>query len=134
MTAQTYHGSCHCGAVRFAVRLDLAEGISLCNCTFCTKTKASKVYVADDALTILAGTETLADYRAPGSAWPEGHMHHYFCRQCGIRGFSRGFLAAPPVNGWFWGVNVNTLDDVTPEDIAAAPVTYEDHRTSAPAG
>jgi hypothetical protein len=134
MTARQYHGSCHCGAVRFSVIVDLSAGVSQCNCTFCTKTKASKVYVSDEALTVLSGTDALSDYRAPGSAWPEGHIHHYFCRHCGIRGFSRGFLNAPPVNGWFWGVNVNTLDDATPDEIAAAPVIHEDHRTSAPAG
>jgi hypothetical protein len=132
MTKRTYHGSCHCGAVRFAVRLDLTKGVNRCNCTFCTKTKAFKVYVPNTALELLAGIDALTDYRAPGSAWPEGHIHHYFCRHCGVRGFSRGFFDAPPLNGWFWGVNVNALDDATDEEIATAPVILEDNRTSSP--
>jgi hypothetical protein len=132
MTARLYHGSCHCGRVRFAVRLDLAQGVNHCNCTFCTKTKAAKVYVPDAALELVSGAEALSDYRAPVSAWPPGAIHHYFCRQCGIRGFSRGYFDGPPLHGWFWAVNVNALDDVTPDEIAAAPVILEDFRSAAP--
>jgi hypothetical protein len=28
-----YEGGCHCGAVRFAVDIDMAEGGTRCNCT-----------------------------------------------------------------------------------------------------
>jgi len=34
---KTYHGSCHCGAVRFECELDLAEDTSKCNCSIYTK-------------------------------------------------------------------------------------------------
>jgi hypothetical protein len=30
---QTYHGSCHCGTVRFACETDLARDTSKCNCS-----------------------------------------------------------------------------------------------------
>ncbi len=126
MTEKTYHGSCHCGTVRFTARLDLAEGIRKCNCTFCVKTKYWKTFSYGDGLHITAGSDNLADYRSPTSTWPDGAIHHYYCKTCGVRGFSKGYLEFPPFNGTFHAVNVNCLDDVTPEEIIAAPVIFED--------
>jgi hypothetical protein len=126
MTKRTYHGSCHCGAVRFSARIDLGEGIRKCNCTWCVKQKLWKVFSYGDGLVLETGAGALADYRAAGSSWPEGHIHHHFCRTCGVNVFSRGFIDAPPFDGWFHAVNLNALDDVTPEEILAAPVIFED--------
>ena len=49
-----------------------------------------------------------------------------FCTKCGTQVFSRGYLEMEPFNGWFHAVNVSALDDVTPQQLDAAPIFYED--------
>lgn len=125
---KTYHGSCHCGGVHFEAPVDLDEGIRKCNCSYCWKTRLLKAFAYGDSVRVTKGEELLTDYRAEPSSCPPGHIQHRFCRHCGTQLFSRGFLEIAPFNGWFDAVNVATLDNVTDEEIAAAPVIYEDGR------
>ena len=80
---------------------------------------------------LLAGEASLSDYRAANSQWPEGTVHHHFCRRCGIRAFSKGYLDMAPFNGWFHAVNVATLDDASDTELAGGRVQYEDGRGDA---
>ena len=125
---KTYHGSCHCKAIKYEVTLDISEGIHKCNCTYCYKTKYQKVFAKFENLKVTSGKELLSDYRGPDSAWPKDHIHHHFCTTCGVQLFSKGFLemGKEPFTGWFYAVNIATLDDMTPQEIIAAPVIYED--------
>lgn len=122
---KTYHGSCHCGAIRFEADVDLGEGIRKCNCSFCWKLGYKKALVPYDAVRIVAGKDEMRDYRANPSPWPEGHINHYFCPTCGAPPFSRGYLEEM-MGGNFWAVNVACLDDVSEEELSAAPVIFED--------
>lgn len=121
-----YHGSCHCQKVKFQVKLNISQGIRKCNCTFCYKTKYQKTFAAFDDLKITDGAGNLADYRGIDSTWPPDAIHHYFCKICGVQPFSKGYLDMEPFNGWFYAVNIATLDDMTAEEIISAPVIYED--------
>ena len=126
---QTHSGSCHCGAVRYECDLDLYAGTRRCNCSFCLKTRMWKVFVlGEDHFRLLQGADALSDYRARASGWPDGHVHHYFCRHCGVRGFSKGYLEMAPFDGWFHAVNVATLDGLDDSQFAALSVQYEDGR------
>lgn len=123
-----YHGSCHCQEVKFEVELDLTQGIHKCNCTYCYKTKYLKVFSKADKLKLLTDPNRLRDYKATPSSWPEGHIHHYFCNRCGVQLFSKAYLELDmePFNGWFYAVNLATIDDTTPEEIIQAPIIFED--------
>ena len=125
---KTYQGSCHCGAVRFECDLDLAAGTRRCNCSFCAKTRFWKAFAMAGQFRQKQGEDALADYQGEPSQWPQGHVHHYFCRRCGVRPFSKGYLEMAPFNGEFHAVNIACLDDATDEELAGAPVQYEDGR------
>lgn len=123
---KTYHGSCHCGAVIFECALDLSEGIRKCNCSFCRRTRMLKTFTPREEITVHRGEDRLVSYRADNSGWPEGDVDHYFCGRCGIRPFSRGYLE--DFMGHFYCVNAACLDDVTDEELVAAPVIFENGR------
>jgi hypothetical protein len=117
---ERYHGSCHCGRVRFRAELDLAQGTFQCNCSICTKTAAWLAFVKPAQLTVLAGEAELVDYQ-----FGAHNVHHTFCRHCGVRTFARVDDAGgePAV-----AVRLACLDDVDPAALAAAPVTQLDGR------
>ncbi|EKF17416.1 GFA family protein [Nitratireductor pacificus] len=131
---KAYHGSCHCGAVRFSANIDLApegqrskperEGVwwtatFRCNCSSCLKSRFWKAFVRPADFTLIAGEEALAEYR-----FGERGIAHRFCRNCGVRPFASADFE--PLGGAFHCVNVACLDDATPEELEAAPVIFED--------
>jgi hypothetical protein len=117
---KTHHGSCHCGAVRFAAEIDLSKGTIRCNCTLCTKQRNWAAIVPSDAFRLLQGAGALSEYRCNTRT-----EQHFFCATCGVRPFGKG---TSPRWGTYVAVSVHCLDDVAAEELAAAPVCWLDGR------
>ena len=123
MTTKTYKGSCHCGSISYEADIDLAEGTAKCNCTFCTKARAWKVFVKPNSFRLLSGANEAIGYHKH----PQAPLK-YFCKTCGVRTHELG--SADYMGGDFVGVFVSTLDNVEPEALATAPVRYSDGRNN----
>lgn len=96
----TYHGSCHCGRVRFEVEADI-DRVTVCNCSICSKKGILHHRVAAANFRLLSGPADLGTYQF-------GTMiaKHHFCTVCGIHVFTRP-RAAPDL----YTINVRCLDD-----------------------
>lgn len=117
---KTYHGGCHCGAVRFEADIDLILGTYRCNCSICSKTRFWPAVVKPEAFRLLQGESELTQY-----LFNTRRNRHYFCRHCGVRSFGIG---ESPEIGPVVGVAVNCLDDAPPDELIAAKVTWCDGR------
>ena len=117
---KTYHGSCHCGAVRFEADLDLTQSTYRCNCSICRRTRFWPAVALPDAFRLLTGEAELTQY-----LFNTRKNQHYFCKHCGVRAFGIG--TETPM-GKMYGVNVMCLEDASDDELAQAPITWVDGR------
>jgi hypothetical protein len=110
MAQTTHHGSCHCGAVRFHVDLDLEKPAITCNCSICTRSGTVLSFASPDQFVLGQGESNLTDYQ-----FNRNVIHHLFCKTCGIKAFGRG---VGPDGKPMVAVNVRCLEDV---DLASVP-------------
>ena len=102
-----HDGACHCGAVRFRVRL--ADGLATvrrCTCSYCRMRGAIAVTAGVGDLEIVAGADNLTLYQ-----FNTRTAKHWFCRSCGI--YTHHKRRGNPDE---YGVNVACLDGLSPFD------------------
>jgi hypothetical protein len=114
---KTYAGSCHCGKVRFEIKADLAK-VTACNCSICSRAYGLLAFVPASDFTLLSGEDALADYQ-----FGKKHIHHQFCRECGIHPFGHG---AAPNGQEMRAINIHCLEGV---DHASLTISHFDGRS-----
>lgn len=116
-----FHGTCHCGRVRFEVEARPTR-LSRCNCSICRAKGALYMPIREiQSLRIIAGESELTPYQFNTKT-----ATHYFCKHCGIHTFHH-----PRVDPSRWSVNVRCLTDFAAEHL---PVTeFDGHNWEAAA-
>lgn len=79
-----YHGSCHCGAVKFSYEGDTIDKGLRCNCSLCSRRGAmmSPTVISPEQFHIEAEDGALGLYQFGAKT-----ARHYFCTRCGIYPF-----------------------------------------------
>ena len=115
---QTYSGGCHCGKVRYEAEVDLSKPVVACNCSMCGRSGTLLTFVGANQFKLLSGEDALGDY-----LFNRHHIHHLFCRVCGIKSFARGTGKDGPMVA----INARCLDGV---DVAKLTVTHHDGKSA----
>jgi hypothetical protein len=106
VTARSYPGRCHCGALRFELTSEPITAGVRCNCSICVRKGAmmSVAYYPQEAFARLEGAAGLTRYQ-----WGDRDVNHYFCPTCGIYVFNE--VTARPGH---LRINLGCLDDIDP--------------------
>lgn len=106
-------GTCHCGAVRFHVKLaDGLRSARRCTCSYCRMRGAIAVSVNLDDIRIVSGDDALTLYQ-----FNTNTAKHYFCSVCGI--YTHHQRRSNPNQ---YGVNVACLEGISPFDFPSVIV------------
>jgi hypothetical protein len=118
---ETANGKCHCGKVRFKVRLkDGLHSARRCDCSLCRMRGAVAVSADITGLDILEGADLLSVYQ-----YNTMIARHYFCSNCGI--YTHHQRRSNPGE---YGVNVACLEGLSPFDFENVPVNDGVHHPS----
>lgn len=115
--ATEHQGGCHCGKVRYRVKMAVEKAIS-CNCSMCGKKGSLLNFVPASAFTLESGADALTDYQ-----FNKHVVHHRFCSTCGIASFANG---VGPDGSEMVAINVRCIDGV---DLSKLELTEFDGRS-----
>lgn len=108
MSTKTYEGSCHCGAVKYEVDVDLTNPVIGCNCSICQRKGTLLTFVGESAFRLKAGADATTDY-----TFNRNVIHHLFCKTCGVTSYARGSKDGKPT----YAINARCLDGVEIDDL-----------------
>ena len=79
-----YHGSCHCGLIKYEVEGELADVIE-CNCSHCSRKGYLLWFLPRQQLKLSTPEKWLATY-----TFNKHVIQHHFCATCGCAPFGFG--------------------------------------------
>ena len=103
---ETRRGSCQCGAVRYTVEMERGARAMSCNCSMCGRAGTLLSFVPASQFHLERGEDATTDY-----LFNKHHIHHLFCKTCGIKSFARG---VGPEGQEMVALNVRCLDGFEP--------------------
>ena len=80
-----FHGSCHCGAVKFTVDAEVPTQALSCNCSICRRKGSLLAFFPVAKFKLEQGEGALATYK-----FNTHRLSHMFCKTCGIHPFAGG--------------------------------------------
>ena len=117
-SAQSFDGACHCGCVRFTVRLNTGlQNPVRCNCSYCRMKGAVILFASLENLSITEGEDQLSVYQ-----FRTHSARHYFCSRCGIHTHHQRRFDPRQ-----FAVNAACLSGVSPFDFTEVPVLDGEH-------
>jgi len=99
-----YQGGCHCGDVRFNLKIQEAidqQDITACNCSMCEKLAYLHLIIPKNKFELTSSKDNLSLYQ-----FNKKIAKHYFCKKCGVKSFYQ-----PRSHPDCWSVNVRCLDN-----------------------
>jgi hypothetical protein len=109
MTAQSYSGSCHCGAVAYTVELDTDQALK-CNCSICSKLGAVWAFAPKAKFTLAEGAGEQGDYQ-----FYKKNLHHRFCTECGVEAYAEG---TGPDGSPMVGINLRCVEGIDVDSLS----------------
>ncbi|KAJ4538481.1 hypothetical protein HRR83_004712 [Exophiala dermatitidis] len=106
--SKTYNGSCHCGRVKFTMKLSppVEDGpVTNCNCSICHINGALMVYPLESNITWESGFDEMKTY-----TFGQKRIAHTFCPTCGTS--ISGKSTDPNFFAHNRAINVRVLKDV----------------------
>ena len=125
MSLKHFIGSFHCCAIRYEATIDLTKGTIRCNCSICKKARAWFTFVNEKDFRLIKGEDSMSSYQWTPAGRSDPGLTYRFCKTCGIRIFATG--DAEFMGGRFYALAVSTFDDVSTDELAAAPLKFIDN-------
>lgn len=98
-----HYGGCHCGLVRFKVKLDTSkpQQVEDCNCSICAMSGNDHIIVPARNFELSEGEAVLSQYQ-----FGTNTAVHSFCSACGVKSFYR-----PRSNPDGYAITLRCLDN-----------------------